>query len=79
MCFLGHFWDIITERSHCGREVSGQNLAHINTEKRPSVKAAFLRWDYVKHMVIGANVSHLFGLVKAQEEARKAQRGVWTP
>jgi endonuclease YncB( thermonuclease family) len=30
-------------------------------------------------MLIGANVSHLYELVKAQEAAREARLGVWGP
>ena len=57
----------------------GRMLAHVYTEDGQYVNAELLRRGCAKLMVIGANVSHLFGLVKAQEEARKAQRGVWTP
>jgi len=57
----------------------GRMLAHVHTESGVYVNAELLRLGCAKLMVIGANVSHLFGLVKAQEEARKAQRGVWTP
>ncbi len=55
----------------------GRMLAHVYTEDGQYVNAELLRRGCAKLMVIGANVSHLFGLVKAQEEARKAISGVW--
>lgn len=54
-------------------------LAHVYTKDGLYVNAELLRRGCAKLMVIGANVSHLFQLVKAQEEARKAKVGVWGP
>ena len=67
------------ERDVDERDRYGRLLAHVHTESGVYVNAELLRRGCAKLMVIGANVSYLFGLVKAQEEARKAQRGVWTP
>ncbi|MDA2932633.1 thermonuclease family protein, partial [Nitrospinae bacterium AH-259-F20] len=52
-------------------------LAHVYTKDGLYVNAELLRRGCAKLMVIGANVSHLFQLVKAQEGARKAKAGVW--
>lgn len=52
-------------------------LAHVFTEAGTYVNAELLRRSCAKLMVIGANISHLYQLVKAQEEARRTQRGVW--
>ncbi len=54
-------------------------LAHVYTKDGVYVNAELLRRGCAKLMVIGANVSHLYELVKAQEEARKAKMGVWGP
>jgi len=57
----------------------GRLLAHVWTAGGLYVNAELLRRGCAKLMVIGANVSHLYQLVKAQEEARIAGRGVWGP
>lgn len=59
------------------RDRYGRQLAHAYTEGGAYVNAELLRRGCAKLMVIGANVSHLFELVKAQEDARRSQRGVW--
>jgi len=59
------------------RDRYGRLLAHIWTEKGVHVNAELLRRGCAKLMVIGANVSHLFKLVKAQEEAINDKKGVW--
>ena len=52
-------------------------LAHVYTKDGLYVNAELLRRGCAKLMVIGANVSHLYQLVKAQDEARNAKVGVW--
>lgn len=61
------------------RDRYGRLLAHVWTAGGLYVNTELLRRGCAKLMVIGANVSHLYQLVKAQEEARIAGRGVWGP
>lgn len=59
------------------RDRYGRTLAHIHTEGGQYVNAELLRRGCGRLMVIGANVGHLDELVGAQNEARRAGRGLW--
>lgn len=52
-------------------------LAHVYTESGVYVNSELLKMGCAKLFVMGANVNHLFELVKAQEKGRREQRGVW--
>jgi len=60
------------------RDRYGRTLAHVYTVGGVYVNAELLRRGCAKLLVIGPNVSHIYELVKAQEEARGARRGVWS-
>ena len=59
------------------RDKYGRLQAHLYTKKGVYVNAELLRRGCAKLKVIGANVSNIYELVKAQEEARRAQVGLW--
>jgi micrococcal nuclease len=65
------------ERDADERDRYGRLLAHVHTESGVYVNEELLQRGCAKLFVIGANVSHIFELVKAQEEARKKGIGMW--
>lgn len=59
------------------RDSEGRLLAHVYTERGIYVNAELLRRGCAKLFIHGPNTGQLLKLVAAQEEARKARRGVW--